>query len=119
MREALAGLSVRGRAFLAAGVTKVSQPTAKLAGAMGWVEDFGTPSVKLIGTAEIVGALGLTLPLFTGIAVVLAPIAAVCLAVLMAGAIVVHSRRKESFVPSLVLGVVSVASAIVGFLVIA
>jgi len=104
-------------AFLASGITKVSQPKAKLAGAMGWVEDFATPSVKLIGAAEIVGAFGLTLPLFTGVAGILAPIAALCLAVLMIGAVVVHARRKESFVPSLVLAIVSIVSAIIGFVV--
>jgi uncharacterized membrane protein YphA (DoxX/SURF4 family) len=104
-------------AFLTAGITKVSRPKVKLAGVMGWVEDFQAPSVKLIGTAEIVGALGLTLPLFTGIAVVIAPIAAVCLAVLMVGAVVVHARRKESFASSLVLGAISVVSAVIGFIV--
>lgn len=102
-------------AFLAAGLTKAAQPKAKLAGTMGWVDDFASPSVKLIGIAEVVGALGLVLPLFARIAPVLAPIAAVCLAVLMAGAVVVHVRRTETFVPPLVLGLVSVASAVLGF----
>lgn len=102
-------------AFLAAGITKVSQPKAKLAGAMAWVEDFSAGPVKLIGTAEIVGALGLVLPLFTGIAGILAPIAAVCLAVLMVGAVVIHVRRSEPYVPALALGVVSVVSAVLGF----
>lgn len=104
-------------AFLASGIAKVSQPKTRLAGMMGWVEDFRAPSVKLIGTAEIIGAFGLTLPLFTGIVVILAPIAAVCLVVVMIGAVVVHARRKESFAPSLVLGVISVVSAAIGFIV--
>jgi len=102
-------------AFLAAGLAKVAQPKTKLAGTMGWVEDFAAPSVKLIGTAEIVGAFGLALPLVTGIAPVLAPVAAVCLAVLMIGAVVVHIRRAEPFLPALVLGVVAVASAVLAF----
>ncbi|MHA7984215.1 DoxX family protein [Rathayibacter sp. CAU 1779] len=102
-------------AFLAAGGTKLLQPKAKLAPAMGWVEDFATPSVKLIAAAEVVGALGLVLPLFTGIATILAPIAAVCLAIIMVGAVVVHIRRKEPVLPALVLGIVSIASAVLGF----
>lgn len=103
-------------AFLAAGSTKLLQPKQKLAGAMGWVEDFATPAVKLIAAAEVVGALGLVLPLFTGILDVIAPIAAICLAILMAGAVVVHLRRNEQFVPALALGLASVASAVLGFL---
>ncbi|NNC13486.1 DoxX family protein [Planctomonas sp. JC2975] len=105
-------------AYLAAGGTKLLQPKAKLAPMMGWVEDFATPYVKLIAAAEVVGALGLVLPLLTSIAPILAPIAAVCLAIIMAGAVVVHLRRKEPVLPALVLGIVSIVSAGLGFAVV-
>ena len=82
-------------AFMAAGLMKVTQPRAKLQTTMGWVEDFSDTNVKLIGAAEVLGAIGLVLPWWTGIAKVLTPIAALGLAVAMAGAIIVHIRRNE------------------------
>jgi len=85
---------------------------------MAWAEDFSPVATRLIGIAEILGALGLILPLLTGIAPILTPIAAVCLAVLMVGATVVHVRRKESVIPALPLTVLAVASAVLGFLVV-
>jgi len=82
-------------AFLAAGLTKISQPRQKLASTMGWVEDFSDPAVRTIGALEVLGALGLLLPALTGMATVLVPIAAVGLAVLMIGAAGTHRRRGE------------------------
>jgi len=81
--------------FLAAGVMKVTRPKAQLQTSMGWVEDFSTSQVKVIGVLEILGAVGLILPGLTGIAPVLVPIAATGLALVMIGAAVVHVRRKE------------------------
>ena len=83
--------------FLAAGATKLSQSRRKLLANpnMQWVEDFSAGTVKLIGTAEVLGALGLILPGALDIAPILVPLAAVGLAVIMAGAIVTHARRKE------------------------
>ena len=104
-------------AVLAAGGMKLARPKEALAASgMGWVSDFGGGTVKLIGAAEVLGAIGLILPKLTGIAPILSPIAALALAVTMLGAIVVHVRRKESFTPSLVLGLLAVAAAILGFL---
>lgn len=81
--------------FLIAGITKATQPRDKLAAQLPWVNDFSTPVVRLIGIAELTGALGLILPAATGIATVLTPLAATGLAVIMLGAIGVHARRKE------------------------
>lgn len=107
-------------AFLFAGVTKLVRPHDALLKTPGmtWVEDFSGPNVKLIGAAEALGALGLILPLATGIAPVLAPIAAVGLLIVMVGAVVTHLRRKEAFVPPLSLWILALASAILGFLVV-
>lgn len=82
-------------AFLAAGLTKTTQPRQKLATAMGWVEDFSDIGVRTIGALEIFGALGLLLPAVAGVATVLVPIAAVGLALVMVGAAVTHRRRGE------------------------
>ena len=81
--------------FLAVGSAKLSQPKEKLAGNMKWVDDFSGRSVKYIGAAEILGAIGVVLPWATGIARVVTPIAALGLAALMVGAMLVHARRKE------------------------
>jgi hypothetical protein len=50
--------------FLAAGATKLSQSRRKLLANpnMKWVEDFSAGTIKLIGAAETLGALGLILP---------------------------------------------------------
>ncbi|GAA1525262.1 DoxX family protein [Kribbella lupini] len=83
--------------FLAAGGNKLAQSKAKLGENpnMKWTEDFSAGTLKLIGTAEVLGALGLILPAALDIAPILVPLAAVGLAVIMAAAIVVHVRRKE------------------------
>jgi hypothetical protein len=82
--------------YLAAGLTKLSQPREKLAaGQMGWAEDFSDGGVKGIGAVELLGAIGLILPWALGIATILTPLAATGLVIVQIGAIVVHVRRKE------------------------
>ncbi len=84
-------------AFLAAGGMKLSQPKEKLAqNNMAWVEDFSQGPVRLIGTLEVLGALGLVLPALTGVLPWLTPLAAVGLALTMVGAILTHLNRKEN-----------------------
>lgn len=84
-----------GLAFLAAGGMKLSRPKEELAKSMGWVEDFSRGGVRLIGAAEVLGALGLVLPALTGVLPWLTPLAALGLALLMAGAAYTHLRRGE------------------------
>ncbi|WP_347755434.1 DoxX family protein [Agrococcus sp. ProA11] len=106
-------------AFIAAGAMKLLRPKpALVANGLAWADDYRDSTVKLIGAAELVGGLGLILPLLTNIAPVLTPIAAVALAIVMIGAIAVHARRKESATPSIVLGALAAASAVLGFLVV-
>jgi uncharacterized membrane protein YphA (DoxX/SURF4 family) len=81
--------------FLGAGATKLTQPRSKLQSNMGWVEDYSDTGVKLIGAVEILGAIGLILPAVLDIAPILVPLAATGLAIIMAGAIITHVRRKE------------------------
>jgi uncharacterized membrane protein YphA (DoxX/SURF4 family) len=84
-------------AFLAAGAMKLAQPKPKLLDSgMGWVEDFSTGAVKAIGALEVLAAVGLILPAALDIAPVLVPLAALGLALLMAGAAITHVRRKEN-----------------------
>ena len=83
-------------AFLGAGVTKLTQPKEKLQANMPWVEDYSARTVRLIGVAEVLGALGLILPQATGIAPILTPIAATGLVIVQALAIRTHARRGET-----------------------
>jgi hypothetical protein len=84
--------------FLFAGANKLFIPREKLAKAPGggWVNDFSAGFVKSLGALEILGAAGLILPAALDIAPILLPLAAVGLAVVMAGATVVTFRRHES-----------------------
>ena len=83
-------------AFGMAGIMKVTQPIVRLETRMGgWVKDVGPRGVRLIGTLEILGAIGLILPAVTGILPWLTPVAAVGLAMIMIGAMITHGRRSE------------------------
>ena len=102
--------------FLAAGTMKLARPKeALVASGLAWTEDFTEPTVKAIGAAEVLGAIGIVLPALTGIAPILSPIAASTLALVMVGAIVVHVRRKENPTVNVVLLLLAVASAALGF----
>lgn len=81
--------------YLMAGLLKAISAKEKLAGSLPWVEDYRSGTVKFIGIAEILGALGLVLPWLTGIAPPLTPLAAVGLVVVQVLAISVHVRRGE------------------------
>lgn len=82
--------------FLVGGVMKLARPREDLAASgMGWAMDFSAEMVKGIGALEVLAAIGLILPAVTGVVPVLTPLAAVGLALVMAGAAVVHGRRKE------------------------
>ncbi|MEV1289153.1 DoxX family protein [Micromonospora sp. NPDC049679] len=82
-------------AFAMAGLMKATQPKRKLAANMPYVEDFSGGAIKAIGVLELLAALGLVLPAWTGIAPILTPLAATGLVIVMIGAVVVHGRRKE------------------------
>lgn len=103
--------------FLGAGGMHAFQSREKLASSgMGWAADMSSGTVKTVGWLEIIGAVGLIVPIATGIVKILAPIAAICLAVVMIGAVVTHARRKESVTVELVLCLLAVAAALVAFL---
>jgi uncharacterized membrane protein YphA (DoxX/SURF4 family) len=82
-------------AFGMAGIMKVTQPIDKLEARMGWVKSVGSRGVRLIGSLEILGAIGLIFPAVTGILPWLTPVAAACLALTMVGAMITHGRRGE------------------------
>lgn len=98
-------------AFLMAGGMKVAQTRSKLMEmGMEYVEDFTDAQVKGIGVVELLGAVGLILPMALDILPVLTPLAAVGLALTMVGAAYTHYRRDE--VPKIAPNVVLFALAV-------
>ena len=100
--------------YFGLGVMRLVQPYPKLVRVLRWPADFPAWAVKLIGVAEILGAVGLLLPAATDVAPVLTPIAASALAVMMALAVAVHLRRGERHRVALpaILGLVNIFVAI-------
>jgi hypothetical protein len=82
-------------AYLFSGGNKAIRPYAEVKKTMEFAEDFAPWQVRVIGIAEVLGAIGLILPPLLHIAPVLAPIAATGLAVIQVGAMVVHIRRHD------------------------
>jgi uncharacterized membrane protein YphA (DoxX/SURF4 family) len=84
-------------AFAGSGIMKLVQSKEKLVASAtgGWAADFGPANIKLIGVAEILGAIGLILPAALHVVPILVPVAAVGLVIVMIGAAVVHARRHE------------------------
>ena len=85
--------------FLIAGGIKVikSKDELKALGGekMNWVDSTSAISVKLIGTLEVLAAIGLILPQLTGIMPGLVPLAAFGLVLTMIGAMIIHHLRGE------------------------
>jgi hypothetical protein len=95
--------------YLYAGGKKVAQSKERLAPMMGWVDTIPMRQVRLIGIVEILGALGLVLPPLTGIAPVLAVVAAAGFVVLQVLATRLHLSRGEAKVTGLNLALIVAA----------
>jgi len=87
-----------GLFYLYAGGKKVAQSKEQLAPMMGWVDTVPMPAVRLIGVVEVLGVAGLVLPPLTGVAPVLAVVAALGLLVLQLLATALHLSRGEASV---------------------
>ena len=82
--------------MVGAGAPKLLLPRARLAETFHWTRNAPLPLVRLLGLAELLGAVGLIVPRLTGIAPMLTPIAAACLFLVLIGALVTHLRLHES-----------------------
>ena len=81
----------------------------------GWMSALGRDRMRILALLETLGAIGLILPAATGILPWLTPVAAACLALLMALAVVYHLRRPVEG-PNVVLNVVlGVLAALVAY----
>ncbi len=81
--------------FGMAGMMKTFQPIDKLAVKVPWVKDYPAGVVRFVGIAEVLGAVGLIVPLLSGILPILTPVAAVSLALVMVLAAIYHFRKGE------------------------
>ena len=97
--------------FALTGAIKLIVPRERLQVRMHWARTWPRGRIRLLGLAELAGALGLVLPRATGIAPLLTPLAAACLALLMGGAVQAHLRLRESAVPAVVVGLLCVGLA--------
>ena len=83
-------------AYVLAGLMKTTKPKESLIQqGMAWAGDFSPGTIRFIGVAELLGAIGLVVPPLVGVAELLTPRAAAGLALTMALAAVVHGRRGE------------------------
>jgi uncharacterized membrane protein YphA (DoxX/SURF4 family) len=94
--------------FAMAGFMKLSKSKDELKkqGSMAWVSDVSSSNIKLIGTLEILAAIGLIVPQLSGILSWLTPLASVGLAFTMIGALALHLRRgdgKQAILPTVML----------------
>lgn len=81
--------------FFASGWVKLTTPMAQLQEAMPWVNGVVGPLVRLIGCAEVLGAVGMILPAATRIKPQLTPLAAMGLVLVMVLAAMMHASRGE------------------------
>ena len=81
--------------FTMTGYFKLFIPKEKLEAKMGWVYDYSSSTVKFIGACELLGAIGLILPMALNILPVLTPIAATGLSIIMIIATRTHLLRNE------------------------
>ncbi len=81
--------------YLLSGGAKVLRSRTQLEPMMAWVKGATAWQVKVVGGLEVLGALGVILPLATGIAPVVTAIAALCLALVQVVAIPIHVRLKD------------------------
>lgn len=102
---------VLGLVFVGAGSLKLfkSHEALKADPHMAWANDYSGGFIKLIAAAEVLGGIGLVVPMLTGIAPNLTAWAAAGLTIIMLGAAWAHLRRSEMsmVVPTLVLAVLS------------
>jgi uncharacterized membrane protein YphA (DoxX/SURF4 family) len=81
--------------FAMAGFMKLTQPIDKLVKSLNWVERFPVKTVRLIGSSELLGAIGIVVPWALNIFPILTPVAACGLATVMILAMFHHAKHKE------------------------
>ncbi|MGC4747956.1 DoxX family protein [Micromonospora sp. DT201] len=83
--------------------------------ASGWVKDVSPGFVRALGVLELLAAVGLILPAVVDIAPVLVPVTAVCMVLLMAGAVITHVRYHDGTKVVVVVSIYLVLAAFIGW----
>jgi len=99
--------------YLYSGTLKLVRGKEQLAPMMGWVDTVPMPAVRVIGAVEVLGAVGLVLPPLTGVAPVLALVAALGFVVLQVAATTLHLSRGEGRLIGLNLALLALAAVTV------
>ena len=82
--------------FIYSGICKATLPVAKLISLnQTGIDGLPIPLIRFIGITEIIGVIGLILPIALDILPALTPIAACCFAAIMVMAAPIHFKRKE------------------------
>jgi len=81
--------------FGVSGFFKMTMPRERLKLRMGWVKEYSSPAITYIGACELLGAIGLILPMAFNVLPILTPLAAIGLAIVMVLATRTHIVRKE------------------------
>jgi hypothetical protein len=81
--------------FTLVGLMMLTTPKERIIQRAPWAEHIAPGTIKLIGILELFGAIGLIVPMVTGILPWLTPLAAVGLALTMVGALITHLRHHE------------------------
>ncbi|MCV7422294.1 DoxX family protein [Mycobacterium yunnanensis] len=100
-------------AMVGAGSLKLITPKDQLPDKGMELGELPAGAIKGIGALEVLGGIGLVVPALVNVAPVLVPWAATGVAVVMAGAVVFHLRRKEvtGALPAVALLVVAIVVA--------
>ena len=93
------------------GAVKLAVPIGQYRARSHWAESVDPRQIHLLGSLEVLGAVGLTLPAITGVAPGLVAVAAACIALLMVGALGVEIRERAP-VAKLVLPLVTLGLAL-------
>lgn len=88
--------------FALSGLLKIGrskEDLQKMEEGMSWVDSLSGSQIKLIGSVELLAAIGLVLPQMTGNQPWLTPLAAAGLILTMMGAMILHIRRRDGAKP--------------------
>lgn len=93
--------------FAMTGFMKLSKSKQDLkkqgGGRMDWADDVSGSNLKLIGSLELLAAMGIIVPHLTGILPWLTPLAAIGIICIMIGAMTLHIKRgdgKQAIIPT-------------------
>ena len=91
--------AVLGFLFTLGGIAKLFIPYARYTTMpfVGWSKEFTPTQLRLLGVVETIGGLGVLVPLFVPSLTAFVPLAAIGVALYMAGAMATHFRRSEYF----------------------